>query len=146
MTVRLALLAVLALPACVEGGEEMELGVSLTRAEIHVDPSQPDALAEPTILLDVYGGARNHYISVDGAWLTLDDGISQRLDLTLDEEAINILPDTYSELALVNRGTRNSELVALCARKVPITVWVNTPGFDADGAIAPARGLSVACP
>lgn len=145
MTVRLALFAVLALPACVEG-EEIELGVSITRAEIHVDPTQPNALAEPIILLDVYGGVRSHYIAVDGALLTLDDGISKRLDFTLEEPVINILANSYQEVALVNRSTFNSDLAALCQSAHPVTVYVNTPGFDADGALWPGRGLSIFCP
>jgi len=147
MKLRHVLFAVLALPACTSiEDEEIELAVSVTRAEIHVDPAQPDALAEPMIHLDVYGGVNAHYIAVDTVRLSLDNGLTQDLDLTLEQAAMNIPANSYFDLALVNHGTRNSELATLCQTAHPVTVWVDTPGFDAGGTLAPGRELSIFCP
>ena len=144
MLTRIGLSAVLALSACMTT-EYTDVYVELTHAEVHIDTGQPDALAEPTILLDVYGGAEVRYISLEGAWLTLDDGVTKSLDLGFDDPAVEVPANSYLLLSLVNRGLRNSDLVGYCQRSLPLTAYVGLPA-DPELAFQSARALAVFCP
>jgi len=127
-----------------------EVVPDVVRAEIVVDRFAPSELARVDISLELTAGSRaDRTIELWDVWLmqTSRDVSEHRLKLTLPGERLEMDPDEQKVVDLVNVGTTNADLTALCRLTVDVLLnirYLDDPEMNGFADVDPHR-LTIAC-
>jgi hypothetical protein len=126
-------------------GTTYELAALLSSSEIHVDPSQPTELAQPSVVLEIGTFEKARTIVVANTSARSSNGDAFDLDLALEGGEVMVPSHTRQELALVNRTQTNADLASQCQTLLSFQFDIQVPD-QPDIEMTMIEDLAVFCP
>lgn len=152
---RSASIALLLLPAFLyacQGEEPGGVEASVVRAQLDVNPAQPDALANLDVTVELQGRGQPEEVTLGSAMITAQPVTDSSNTLMFEAHMVNTQgADSIVRIAkgetvvvrVLNDGTTNADLESWCRLPVELEIMVET----ADGEEATATSsISVRCP